>query len=276
MTRRDGIAIKRLEVFANHGVLPEETALGQKFVVSAALAFDMGPAARGDDIERTINYAEVCEFITRRMKDCPRLLIETAADELAGELLARWQLLDAVELEIEKPWAPIGLPLESVAVRVTRERRRFCLSLGSNIGDRKGYIDGALRALGDTPGCRVERVSSYLETEPWGGVEQGDFLNACAVVSSPMTPREMLDRLHEIEAAAGRERLIKWGPRTLDIDIILCGAEIIDEPDLIVPHPLMHERDFVLRPLAEIAPGAVHPVLGRTVAMLAREFAGEG
>jgi 2-amino-4-hydroxy-6-hydroxymethyldihydropteridine diphosphokinase len=142
-----------------------------------------------------------------------------------------------------------------------------CVALGSNLGDRHSHIDAGIRGLGAIPASALLAVSPVTETEPVGPVPQGPYLNAAAVVRTALPPREFLAALHAIERARGRERVLKerWGPRTLDLDLLLFGDEVIDEPAITVPHPRMHERRFVLEPLAAVAPDAVVPTLGRTV-----------
>ena len=114
----------------------------------------------------------------------------------------------------------------------------------------------------------VLEVSDFLVTAPYGGVEQDDFLNGALALKTLLTPQELLERLHEIEQEAHRERLIHWGPRTLDLDILLYDDLVLDTPDLIIPHVEMHLRDFVLIPLTQIAPWKRHPILGLTVSQM--------
>lgn len=269
----DEIQIRDLEVFANHGVFPEETRLGQKFLLSLTMYTDTRKAGTGDCLEDSIDYGAVSHFMTDYMKQHTWKLIEAAAEHLAEELLLRYPLLKGVTLELKKPWAPVGLPLDTVAVKITRFWHRAYLGLGSNLGDKETYLNQAVKALDETRGCQVEKVSSYLVTEPYGGVEQDDFLNACLCLKTYLSPEELLKRLHEIEQDAHRERIIRWGPRTLDLDILLYDDLILETEDLILPHMDMENREFVLKPLSEIAPNLRHPILHKTMRQLADQLA---
>lgn len=271
--RYDEIQIRDLEVFANHGVFPEETRLGQKFLLSLTMYTDTRKAGTGDCLEDSIDYGAVSHFMTDYMKQHTWKLIEAAAEHLAEELLLRYPLLKGVTLELKKPWAPVGLPLDTVAVKITRFWHRAYLGLGSNLGDKETYLNQAVKSVDETRGCQVEKVSSYLVTEPYGGVEQDDFLNACLCLKTYLSPEELLKRLHEIEQDAHRERIIRWGPRTLDLDILLYDDLILETEELILPHMDMENREFVLKPLSEIAPNLRHPILHRTMRQLADQLA---
>lgn len=144
------------------------------------------------------------------------------------------------------------------------------IGIGSNLGERETNLRKAIAMLVETPHVEVRRISSFLENPAVGGGEDTPrFLNAAveAQVSS-MTAQALMRRLLEIEQVMGRVRRVKWEPRQIDLDLLLFGTSIISSDSLIVPHPLMHERRFVLEPLAEIAPNAVHPVLQVRIADL--------
>lgn len=268
----DKIEIRDLEIFANHGVFPEETALGQKFVVSAIMYTETRPAGLTDDLSASINYGEVSHMITDFLQKNTYKLLEAAVENLAEMLLLSLPLLKKITLRIEKPWAPVSLPLKTVAVEITRGWHTAFIAFGSNMGDKKKYLDDAIQGLRDMKEIVVEKVSGYLVTEPYGGVEQDEFLNGVLKLRTLLTPEELLDRLHELEAAANRERIIHWGPRTLDLDILFYDNEIIDTPNLHIPHIDMENRDFVLKPMDEIAPYYRHPVLNKTIHQLLNEL----
>lgn len=261
----DQIKITDLEVFANHGVFPEENTLGQKFLVSAALYTSTRRAGLNDDLTASIHYGEVSSFIDRYLREHTFKLLERTAEALAEELLLHTEGLEKIRLEIKKPWAPVKLPLKTVSVEIERGWHTAYIALGSNMGDRKNYLDGAVKALDGLRGCSVTKVSRFLETPPYGVTDQDDFLNACLELRTLLPPDELLEELHRIEKAAGRERIVRWGPRTLDLDIIFYDDLISEKDSLCIPHVEMHKRKFVLEPLCEIAPYKRHPVYGKTV-----------
>ena len=269
---RDRIKIENLEVFANHGVFPEETKLGQKFLVSCILYMDTRQAGKNDLLKSSVDYGTVCHLIKRHMEEYTFQLIEAVAEHLAEAILTFDERIRKVDIEIKKPWAPVGLPLDYASVEITRKWHEVYVALGSNLGDKRRYIETAVDSLKTTKGCRVEKVSKLIATEPYGGVEQDEFLNGALKLWTLLTPQELLLRLHELEKEAGRERLIHWGPRTLDLDILFYDDEIIEDDNLCVPHVDMKNRQFVLEPMAEIAPYKRHPVYGKTMAEMLEDI----
>lgn len=260
----DKIVIKDLEMFAYHGVLPHEKKEGQPFIVSVELFLDLREAGMTDDLSKTVNYAEVCEEINRVMTEDNYNLIEAVAENIADTILLKYEKVASVHVIVSKPMAPIDMSFDTVCVDITRKRHIVYLGIGSNLGDKEGYLDFAVDQLIKDDYIRVNKVSSYIVTEPYGDVEQDDFLNGCIEIETLYTPQELLAVIGDIERSAGRKRLVYWGPRTLDIDILLYDREIIMEDNLTIPHPEMAKREFVLRPLTEVAPYAYHPGYNKT------------
>ncbi len=270
--KMDEIKIENLEVYSAHGVHPEETRNGQLFVVEAVLYMDLQPAGRADDLKLSTHYGHVCHFITDYLKEHTFLLIEAAAEHLALELLLNFPRLLELELEIKKPHAPINLPFSSVSVRIRRGWKQVYLGIGSNLGDRQGYIQRGVKGLEANPQIRDVKCSKMIETAPYGGVEQGDFLNGAVSLKTLLPPMELLAFLHKLEAEMGRERKIHWGPRTLDLDILFYQDYVSCDPQLSVPHPDMANRLFVLEPLNELCPFYCDPVTGKSVGQMLAEL----
>lgn len=272
----DRINIRNLEVFGRHGVFPEENRLGQKFIINAMLYVPVREAGLKDDLTKSVHYGEVSHFMTNYMMEHTFGLIEAVAEQMAKAVLLRFPLLQQITLEISKPWAPIGLPLEAVSVEVTRGWHLAYIAVGSNLGDKEAYIRQGIETLNGKEDCVVERVSELIVTKPYGVEEQPDFLNGMIELRTLLFPQELLDVLHQVEQEANRERNIRWGPRTLDLDIIFYDDCVVDEERLQIPHLDMENREFVLKPLAELAPYLRHPLNGKTVRRMLEELSVRG
>lgn len=260
----DSINIKNLEIFSNHGVLKEENVLGQKFLISAEIFLDTQKAGKNDDINLSVDYSEICHTIKNIMENNTFKLIETAAEKIAQTLLTEFEKIDQITIEVKKPWAPILLPLEYVSVKSTRKWHTVYLSLGSNIGDKQKYLSDAIEKIRSSTLCKSVKSSDFTVTKPVGYTEQDDFLNCCVEMKTLLSPHDLLAFTSSIEAEAKRERKIHWGPRTLDIDIILYDDLIMSDDVLTIPHIEMANRKFVLDPLCQLNPYAINPALNMT------------
>ena len=268
----DQIFIKGLEVFANHGVYKEEQEKGQKFLVNATLYFDTAKAGRSDELTDSVDYGKVCQLINDFMTQYRMNLLETISNRLARNILMAYPELEAVTLEIEKPQAPIPLPFDNVSVKIHRSWHTAFIAFGSNMGDRMAYINDAIANLKADMRCEVKKVSKFVESKPYGGVEQDNFYNGVLELRTLLEPKELLEFLQAEEKHAGRVRKEHWGPRTLDLDILYFDDMVIETDSLTIPHVDMQYRDFVLVPLNEIAPYKRHPLIGLTTKEMLRKL----
>lgn len=268
----DKIKIDQLEIYAYHGVFPEEKEKGQRFYLNVEIETDFREAAKEDKLEKSINYGEICERMEKTFTKESSDLIEAAAWKTAEDLLLHFPKIQKVTLEVRKPEAPIPMKFDSVSVELSLEWHKVYLAFGSNLGDKEKYIRDGIQQLKEGREFRKIEVSDFYCSRAYGGVKQGSFVNGVLYVETYLTPYELLDRLHAIEKMAGRERNIHWGPRTLDLDILFYDQLILEEKDLQIPHKDMINRDFVLLPLIQIAPYLRHPIYGKTVEEMAKEL----
>lgn len=262
------IAIRELKIFAHHGVFAEETENGQYFFIDADLFVDTWEAEHTDDLRASVHYGEVSLFIQEVFTRENHLLIERAASVLAEEVITRFNKIDAVKIRIYKPSAPIPMDFKTVFVESERRWHTAFIATGSNMGDSRKNIADAVKMLGETEGVEIVKESELIVTKPYGYLDQDDFVNGCVQIRTWLPPLVLLHRMQEIEQALHRERLIHWGPRTLDLDLLFYDQEIISHPELVVPHPDMKNREFVLEPMNNVAPWWMHPVTHQTMAQM--------
>jgi len=267
----DKMFVKNLNIFANHGVFEEEKNLGQLFIISIELSLNLKKAAKNNNLQETIHYGELCAKVQKEFTKQKYDLIETAALNLSEYILKEYTILEGVKVFLKKPWAPIHMHLDTVEIMIERKYHKAYIALGSNVGEKKENLQQALNILEETGHSKVIKCSTFIETEPWGYLNQDTFVNGVAEIKTFLEPDELLEELLKIEETLLRKREIKWGPRTIDLDIILFDDLIINEENLTVPHPLMQEREFVLKPLNEIAPHLTHPILNKSIAALLNE-----
>lgn len=257
---RDRISLLGVRARGVHGVLAEEKRDGQDFVVDVVLHLDLAPAGTTDDLALTINYAEVGADVVARIEGPSLDLIEALAEQIAGDALAR-PGVHTVEVTVHKPSAPVGVPFGDVAVTLVRRRTvPVVIALGANLGDAAARLDAAVDGLADD--LDEVRRAPFVTTDPVGGPEQPRFTNSVVLATTALSPQALLARLHAVEARHGRVREVRWGARTLDLDLIqygdpAIGSDVVSEdPQLLLPHPRAHERGFVLAPWARVDPDA--------------------
>lgn len=257
----DRIVLTGVRARGHHGVFDHEKRDGQDFVVDVVLHLDLAAAARTDDLDATVSYAVIAAEVVARIEGEPLDLIEALAGQIAEDAL-RHARVDRVEVTVHKPQAPVGVAFGDVAVTVERGRRsRVVVALGSNLGRSPAILDAALDALAEV--VEIDGQSGRYRTDPVGGPEQPDYLNAVVTGTTELSAWSLLARMQAIEAGHGRTREVRWGPRTLDLDLVAYGtAGGADElrqsdPDLTLPHPRAHERAFVLVPWLDADPGAL-------------------
>ena len=250
------IVLKGVRVHGKHGVFDHEKAEGHGFFVDVDMSVDTRSAGRDDALERSVSYADAAAIVEEVVSEESVNLIETLAERIAMRVLENSSLVREVSVCVHKPSAPIPQPFADARVRIIRraEPVRAFVALGSNLGDSEDFLAGALVALARMPETRLVAASRVFETDPVSDVDQDVYLNAACLIETSLSPWQLLDSLHEIENAARRTRTLRWGPRTLDLDLISWGDFVSDDEHLTLPHPRAHERAFVLAPVLDIDP----------------------
>ena len=264
-TEMDRIEIAGLRVMTLVGVLPHEREFPQPLEFDIVLEGDLRDAGMSDDLADTAHYGLVAERAAAIARETKDELLERLAHRIAEDALTV-DRVEAVEVVVRKLRPPISEDMQYTAVRIRRTRadlqipartsHRAIVALGSNLGDRVGFLKLAVEELGDS----LMAQSQVFETAPVGGPEhQGAYLNMVVAVDTSLDPFAMLRRCQRIESLALRQRIVHWGPRTLDVDLLFFDDISIASPELTIPHPRYGERRFVLTPLAEVAPELCPP-----------------
>lgn len=255
----DRVEIDGLVVTTMVGALPHEREMAQPVQIDLSITTDLRDAGRSDELGDTVNYGFVAERVASVVREAKDVLLERLADRVAEAVLGL-DRVDAVDVSVTKLRPPIPEHVATTSVRIHRRRselgldgpasHRAIVALGSNLGDRVSYLKDAVAQLGP-----VLAASQVYETAPVGGPDdQGPYLNMVVVVDTPQDPFAFLRRCQRIEASALRQRVVHWGPRTLDVDILFFDDVAIQSPELTIPHPQYAVRRFVLAPLSEVAP----------------------
>lgn len=248
----DRISLKNMKLFGYTGCLPEEKENGQYFYVSIDMFCRKIPGAVTDDLNDTVNYADVYEITKQIVEKSDCNLIEHLAFMIGRRVISKYDLTDSVRVLVRKPDAPVEGEFDAMETEITVSRKDVVIGFGGNMGDREATIREALDMIRANPAFEITKVSSLYETEPVGYDDQDDFLNGCAVIRTYLEPLEVLHELQRIENELHRVRTIKNGPRTIDLDILMIPGVRMHTEELTVPHPRMYERAFVLVPLKEM------------------------
>ena len=248
----DKISLKEMKLYGYTGCLPEEKEKGQYFYVTVDMYCRDIPGKMTDDLNDTVNYADVYEIAKGIVESADYNLIEHLAFEIGRAVISKYDLTDSVRVLVRKPDAPIDGEFDAMETEITVSRKDVVIGFGGNMGDREQIINEALDMIKANPALELVKVSSLYETEPVGYADQADFLNGCAVIRTYLEPLEVLHELQRIENELHRVRTIKNGPRTIDLDILLIPGVKMDTQELTVPHPRMYDRAFVLVPLKEL------------------------
>jgi len=259
----DQLIIKDLELFGFHGVNPEEKSMGQKFIVKAKISMDLSEAGESDSLNTAINYAKLCHELQEVFNRTKHDLIERAATVLCEYILTNYDQVTEVDLTLKKPWAPIHLPIDYPAVRLVRRWHSAYVAVGANLGNKRENISNAMNTINASWHTSIIKESTLIETDPVGYEDQDTFINGVFEIKTLLTPIKLIRWLLSIEKELKRERIIRWGPRTIDLDVIYYDDLISSLDEIVIPHPRMHERTFVLEPLNEIAPYKMHPILNK-------------
>lgn len=268
----DKIHIKDLEIIGFHGAIPEEKVLGQKFVLSFELDVDLRQAGKNDDLTKTVHYGELAQKVEEEFTKTSYDLIEKAAEEICEFVLLNYPLVKKVKLLLKKPWAPTRKHVEYVAVEIERKWNKVYIATGSNLGDKEETLKEAIDKIDKRKDCVVTKVSNFYTTDPVGYEDQDQFVNCVFEIDTLQTPSELMDTLLEVEKDFKRERIIRWGPRTLDLDIIFYNDIISYDEHILIPHPRAHERQFVMKPMCDINPYYVHPIYRKRVMDISSEL----
>lgn len=263
----DQVAVTGIRARGTHGVLDFEKRDGQEFSCDVVMHVPITRAGRTDDLADAVDYSVVAKQAHDVLAGPSLDLVETVAERIASVVMADTRLL-AVDVTVHKPRAPVGVPFGDVTVRVRRTRAdvradtapdapvRAVLGLGANLDDPYATLHRAVLDLAETDGITVVESSPVVDSAPVGGPEQGRYLNAVVLVDTTLSPRALLHACQDVERAHGRTREVRWGPRTLDIDVVDVAGLALEANGLALPHPQASFRRFVLLPWSLVDPQA--------------------
>lgn len=244
----------------------------KKYSAAVTLTIDQIVLSEDWEVQNGIDKVELAKFVIAFIQDNSHYELEVLAVKLAEHLLQTNFSLREVNLELAQNSTDVSATDLVSTVSISRKWEPAVIAFGTNIGDREGYINAALNSMDDNSSVRRLATSSIIETPPYGFLDQDDFLNGAVYIETLLSPLDLLSFLQQLERDAGRKRIVHWGPRSLDLDIIYYSDLILNSKKLMLPHPGLHERRFVLEPLCEIVPNYVDPRFKLPVLALLERF----
>lgn len=266
------IKIDRIKFRANHGVFAFEKEQGQDFYLSINIKTNFEETLFNDDLNNTIHYGYISDDAILFLQENTFDLIETAIYRLSDFLFSKYDQIDELELEIFKPDAPVDLEFKDISVKVRHKRNNVFIALGSSIGKKDDYFDKAIKMLKESEGVYQIRESKRYKSSPLGNAAKEEFLNSVIEIKTILSPLKLLEILNNIEDSLDRKRDIKWGDRTIDLDILFYNNQIICKENLIIPHPEIKNRDFVLKPMIDLNKNFISPIDNKRVIDLYEEL----
>lgn len=250
----DKIVLKNLEFYGYHGYFPEENVLGQRFKVTIEAYGELSLSHTSGDLDDSVSYVDIYEVVKEVFFSKNYKILEQLGYDIGKAIISRFFRIKSVQVFVMKPEVPIPVTCDYFGIQQEVKRETIAyLGLGSNLGDREGYLNSAIHQLDFHKEIEVTKTSKVYETDPFGYEDQGMFLNMVVEVKTSLSPRALLKYCNHIESNLLRQRDVRWGPRTIDVDILTYEDYTSDEEILTLPHPGVSERAFVLLPLKDVA-----------------------
>lgn len=245
--------LSNLEFYGYHGYFPEENVLGQRFKVSIEAYGELSLSHTSGDLDDSVSYVDIFDVVKEVFYSKKYKILEQLGYDIGKAIIAKFFRIKSVQVLVMKPEVPIPVTCDYFGIQQEIKRETIAyLGLGSNLGDREGYLNSAIHQLDFHKEIEVTKTSKVYETDPFGYEDQGMFLNMVVEVKTSLSPRALLKYCNHIESNLLRQRDVKWGPRTIDVDILTYEDYTSDEEILTLPHPGVTQRAFVLLPLKDV------------------------
>lgn len=266
----DTIFIKDLEICAKHGLYSEEREEKQKFLISLKLYLRLIGAGETGDLKKSIDYVELCKKVEEKFTTNFYNLLEEAGEDLAEFILSEYDFLNKVEVSIKKLHTLRPKNFKYVEVSVVRQWHRAYIALGSNVGNKEENLEKAIEFINSKYHTKIKKKSNFIITEAIIDRKTEEFLNGACEIKTLLSPRELINHLRDCEAKIKENK--SDSKTIIDLDVLLYDDIVTNDEDIIIPHPRLEERDFVLTPLSEIAPYYVHPLSKKRIVDLRNEL----